>query len=128
MDNIRIEATERTPEVDFAFDENVFALRGEAYPEDVNDFFGPLIDQLDGHMTSLDGADITFNFELIYFNSSTAKILMMLFELLDSTAEKGNQVTVNWIYEADDDNMEELGEEYGEDLEHAAFNLVAQDN
>ena len=127
MDNIRIEATERTPEVDFAFDENSFALRGEAYPEDINEFFGPLVSQLENYLNSLEGADVTFNFELIYFNSSTAKILMMLFELLDSVAEKGNQVTVNWIYASDDDNMEELGEEYGEDLEHAHFNLVAQD-
>lgn len=126
MDNIRIEATERSPEVDFAFDENTYALRGEAYPEDVNEFFGPLIGQLENHLNSLDNAEVTFNFELIYFNSSTAKILMMLFELLDSVAEKGSQVAVNWIYEADDDNMEELGEEYGEDLEHASFHLVAQ--
>lgn len=126
MDNIRIEATERSPEVDFAFDENTYALRGEAYPEDVNEFFGPLIGQLENHLNSLDSAEVTFNFELIYFNSSTAKILMMLFELLDSVAEKGSQVAVNWIYEADDDNMEELGEEYGEDLEHASFHLVAQ--
>jgi len=129
MDNIRIEATERTPEVDFSFEDNIFSLRGEAYPEDVNEFFGPLIDQLEEHFASLDSAEVSFNFELIYFNSSTAKILMMLFELLDSTAgEKNNQVTVNWLYDADDDNMEELGEEYGEDLENAKFNLVPQDN
>lgn len=127
MDNIRIEATDRTPEVDFAFDENVFSLRGEAYPEDVNAFFGPLVDNLEQHLTSLQEKEISFNFELIYFNSSTAKILMMLFEMLDACAENGNRVVINWAFEADDDNMQELGEEYAEDLEHAAFNLQPQE-
>ncbi|MCU7835810.1 MAG: DUF1987 domain-containing protein [gamma proteobacterium symbiont of Taylorina sp.] len=127
MDNIRIEATERTPEVDFAFDDNNYSFRGESYPEDINIFFGPLVEQLEDYFKNLEGTDVTFNFELIYFNSSTAKVLMMLFELLDTVAEQGNQVTVNWIYETSDDNMQELGEEYGEDLEYASFKLVAQD-
>jgi len=127
MDNIRIEATDRTPEVDFAYNENAFSLRGEAYPEDVNAFFGPIVDNLEQHLTSLQDKEVTFNFELIYFNSSTAKILMMLFEMLDACASSGNRVVINWVFEADDDNMQELGEEYAEDLEHAAFNLQPQE-
>ncbi|MBF0189333.1 MAG: DUF1987 family protein, partial [Magnetococcales bacterium] len=51
------------------------------------------------------------------------KVVMRLFELLEETAENGVSVTVNWVYEEDDDNMEELGEEFGEDLETATFNM-----
>ena len=72
------------------------------------------------------GSDIIFNFELIYFNSSTAKILMDLFDMLDETASDNN-VMVNWIYDADDDNMEELGQDFGEDLEEATFNMVVKE-
>jgi len=43
--------------------------------------------------------------------------------MLDEAAENGNNVTINWAYDEEDDNMEELGEEFGEDLEHATFNL-----
>ncbi len=123
MENIKIEATERSPEVDFNFTSNVFALSGESYPEDVPAFFGPPINQLEEHLSSQDGADITFYFELIYFNSSSAKVLMELFEMLDKVAENGNNVVIYWAYDEEDDNMEELGEEFGEDLEHAKFNL-----
>jgi len=123
MDNIKIEATERSPEVDFNFENNVFSLSGESYPEDVPAFFGPPIGQLEEYLSSQDGTDVTFNFELIYFNSSSAKVLMELFEMLDEAAENGNNVTINWAYDEEDDNMEELGEEFGEDLEHATFNL-----
>lgn len=123
MDNIRIEATERSPEIDFDFGRNVFAMRGESYPEDVASFFGPAIGQLEAHLSTLDGGAVRFDFELIYFNSSSAKILMTLFDRLDEAAGRGNAVTINWYHDAEDDTMEELGREFGEDLENAAFNL-----
>lgn len=125
MSTLYLSSTERSPEVSFDFDKNVFILKGESYPEDVKEFYGPPITQLEAHLSNLEDADVQFTFEFIYFNSSTAKVLMGLFELLDATAERGNTVTVTWAYETDDDNMEELGEEFGEDLEHATFKLVA---
>jgi len=127
MDTIRLEATERTPELDFDFQANTFTLRGESYPEDVTDFFGEPIGRLEAHLGALERGALTFNFELIYFNSSSAKVIMRLFELLEETAQRGVAVTVNWSFDADDDNMEELGEEFGEDLEAAAFNLQTLD-
>lgn len=123
MENISIAASERSPEIDFNFETNTFSLRGESYPEDVNAFFGPLIGNLESHLDALNEAKVEFTFELIYFNSSTAKVLMNLFDALDRAAENGNEVLINWVFEADDDNMEEMGEEFGEDLEHAKFQL-----
>lgn len=123
MENINIEAKERSPEVDFDFSTNTFLLKGESYPEDITAFFGPVIGKLEEHLSSISGVNVTFNFELIYFNSSTAKVLMGLFEILDETAANGNTVLITWAFEEDDDNMEEMGEEFGEDLENAKFEL-----
>ena len=123
MENIKIEATDRSPEIDFDFSANVFTIRGESYPEDVTAFYGEVIDNLEDHLSSLDGGGIEFNFELIYFNSSTAKVLMGLFDTLEETAEGDVDVTVNWYYDEEDDTMEELGEEFAEDLENATFNM-----
>ena len=64
-----------------------------------------------------------FDFELIYFNSSSAKAIMMLMEKLDEAAANGAEVEVYWYYDEEDDTMRELGEEFGEDLEHATFHL-----
>ena len=127
MENITIEATDRTPEINFDFDGNVFSMSGESYPENVSEFYDTLIEKLKSHLSTQTEAEIEFNFEFVYFNSSTAKVLFDLFELIEETAEDGNQVTVNWIYEADDDHMEELGEEFGEDLEKAKINLKAKE-
>ena len=124
---MKIEATQRTPEIDFDFEQNVFLLKGESYPEDVTEFYGPVIGKLREHVDSVEGAEVRFNFELVYFNSSSAKILFGLFETLDEAAEAGNTVNITWTYVADDDNMEEMGEEFAEDLEHAQFQLKRLD-
>jgi len=123
MENIKIEATERSPEVDFDFGANVFVIKGESYPEDVTAFYGDVISKLESHLGALDSGSVEFNFELIYFNSSTAKVLMGLFDLLEETAEGGVEVNINWLFDEEDDTMEELGEEFAEDLEHAKFHM-----
>lgn len=125
MNNIKIEATERSPELDFNFETSTFSLQGESYPEDVTVFYGAALKSLEAYLKEIDGGTVNFTFELIYFNSSSAKILMSLFDMLEETAEAGNTVNIVWIYEADDDNMEELGEEFGEDLEAANFKMKA---
>jgi len=126
MDNIQIDATDRSPKVDFDFGKSVFLLEGESYPENVSEFFGPVIDKLSEHLKGLRDAGsgtVEFNFKLIYFNSSSAKVMMGLFDSLEEAAADGVDVTINWYFEEDDDNMEELGEEFGEDLESATFNM-----
>lgn len=125
MSIISIAATERSPELDFNFEKNTFKIKGESYPEDVTEFYGEALKALEAHLEGLDGGTVDFTFELIYFNSSSAKILMSLFDMLEEAAEEGNTVNIEWIYEADDDNMEELGEEFGEDLEAANFKMKA---
>ncbi|MBF0136022.1 MAG: DUF1987 domain-containing protein [Magnetococcus sp. DMHC-1] len=124
MDNIHIKSSERAPAIDFDFSSNQFALQGESYPENVAEFYGPILNKFKEHVTGLAGASLIFDFDLIYFNSSSAKVLMGLFDTLDQVAAKGNKVVINWHFEADDDNMQELGEEFGEELSNAEFNLV----
>ncbi|MBS4096705.1 MAG: DUF1987 domain-containing protein [Sulfuricella sp.] len=121
MEKLYIAPANRSPEVDFDFFANVFALRGESYPEDVSEFYGPIINRLKSHLESLRDAKITVDFDMVYFNSSTAKVLMGLFVALDKTAIRNNDVQINWHYREDDDGMQEIGEEFGEDLEHVRF-------
>ena len=121
-ENIKIDGSERSPEIEFNFDTNSYHMKGESYPEDIAAFYGEIIASFGKHLSGLKGETVQFTFELIYFNSSTAKIVMGLFDMLDEAAEE-NAVTVTWYYEEDDDNMEEMGEEFGEDLEKATFVL-----
>ena len=52
---------------------------------------------------------------------------MGIFDELEETAEAGADVTIKWHYDAEDDTMEELGQEFAEDLEHAKFSMKVID-
>ncbi len=123
LNSLEIPATTRTPEVSFNFRENRLGLIGESYPEDVTSFYIPLFDALDTYLESLSSGQCRFEFKLVYFNSSSAKAIMMLMDKLDDAAFRGNQIDVHWFYDPEDDTMEELGEEFGPDLQDATFTL-----
>jgi hypothetical protein len=123
MQNLVIPATARTPAIDFDFGNNHLKVSGESYPEDVTEFYKPVFSALDAYLAVLGSRSIQFDFELIYINSSSAKAIMMLMDKLDAAAAKGALVDVYWFYDAEDDTMQELGEEFGEDLESAKFHL-----
>jgi SiaC family regulatory phosphoprotein len=123
MEPLRIAKTARTPQIDFDFAGSKFVIAGESYPEDASAFYGPLLERITKYFGELSDAEISFRFEMIYFNSSTAKIVMELFEALEETAANGNEVTITWVFEAGDDNIKELGEEFAEELSDAKFVL-----
>ena len=122
--NLKIPPSDRTPEIDFDFRNNNLRLKGESYPEDTFSFYKPILEALDEYLDQLGTGDCRFDFEIIYFNSSSAKAIMTLLEKLDAAAAGGASVTIVWHYDEEDDTMQELGEEFGEDLEHAAFRLA----
>lgn len=123
MDRFDVPATARTPAVSFDFDSHHLKLSGESYPEDVTTFFNPIFEALDRYLAGLSAGRCRFDFELIYFNSSSAKAIMMIMEKLDHAAAAGSRVEVHWFYDPEDETMHELGGEFGEDLENAAFHL-----
>lgn len=123
MQNLDIPATPRTPAVIFDFASNHLKLVGESYPEDVTEFYNPLFAALDAYLAKLGNGGCRFDFELIYLNSSSAKAIMMLMDKLDAAAGNGATVDVYWFYDKEDDTMQELGEEFGEDLVNAEFHL-----
>jgi len=122
-DKIDIAATTRTPAVTFDFTQHHLKIKGESYPEDVTEFYGPVFTALDNYLSKLGKGSCRFDFELIYLNSSSAKAVMMLMDKLEAAAKKGASVEVYWYYDKEDDTMQELGEEFGEDLEKAKFHL-----
>ena len=123
MENLIIEANKHSPKVSFAAD--TLELSGESYPENVVLLATPIFAWLDKYLQQLGEQTFTVNMTLTYFNSSSSKMLLSLFERLEQEVENnGKNIIVNWIYEADDFGIEEYGEEFQEDLEFLTFNLV----
>jgi hypothetical protein len=128
MEKLAIEATKQTPKVSFNAEKHVLEFQGESYPENMALFAIPIFAWLEKYLEELGEETFTVNIELTYFNSSSSKMLLDFFDTLEKeVANNGKDIIVNWIYDADDDGIEEYGEEFQEDLESLTFNLVQKE-
>lgn len=121
--SLLIEATARSPEVRLDTNTGNLSMSGESYPEDASAFFGPVFQAVSEYVSPSNGQSLTVEMRFIYFNSSSAKAIMNLFQMLEEAAEGGTVIVINWYFDPDDDMMEEMGEDFSEDFEHASFNL-----
>ena len=124
MENIFIPARERSPEVDFRYGDHHLSMRGEAYPEDASAFFGPLLKDLEAYCETIHGQELRVEFQLIYFNTSSAKALMNMIQVLENAVRRGTRVHLKWHYQKDDEVMREFGEDFSVELKHVQFQLV----
>jgi hypothetical protein len=124
MENIEIQATARTPLLTFKPFEGLFLLEGESYPEDTKKFYDTPLASVYDYLRQTGLQPSKFVFRLKYFNSSSAKVLMDLFMAIEESAIAGNTMSVEWHHAEDDDNMQELGEEFSEELQTAQFALM----
>lgn len=120
---IKIERTISTPELLFDTEKGQIRMAGESFPENAVNFYKPFMEALAAYLNT-DFEKLDVEFELIYFNSSTSKILMNIIESLDKKAEAGKRVVVNWLCSEENDMIIECGEELGEDFSHLEFNVI----
>lgn len=125
MDSLHIEATKSTPYIHYGADENILDIMGESYPENAAAFYSPVFRWLDEFLAEYPNRSLTVNIELLYFNSSSSKALMNLFDRFENAAENGWTITVNWIYQMENETARECGEEFQEDYDVIAFNMTA---
>ena len=117
MENLYLAATADTPEVDFRFDAHTLSLTGESYPENAAAFYGPILKRLQSYLvTCSEGDTITVDVALVYFNSSSTKMLFSFYDALNGAAKLGVRVVLNWHRDPEDDTIAEFGEELRDDF------------
>jgi hypothetical protein len=127
MEKIHIPAEKRTPELIFDFDQGIFQFIGESYPENIDDFYSHPISQFQDWLEGSLDQDLEAHFKLIYFNSSSAKVVMEFLDAVEESAQKGRKCHIKWFHLKDDDNIKELGEEFASDMSATVFELCEID-
>lgn len=101
------------PTVNFNVKTGICEISGESYLEKAPQFYQPLLDWLNNYM-KMKRAPIAFNFRLTYFNSSSSKSFLDILNLLKAYKDKGGKVDVNWYYDVEEMDVEDI-EDYMED-------------
>lgn len=122
MDAYYLEATPKTPKLDFNPDADTFLISGRSIPENSIEFYRPLLDWLDKYVQNPLESTI-FEIKLEYFNTSSSKCLVEIFRKLEKINEKENKITIDWYFDEEDEDMEESGEDFKQIIK-IPFNMV----
>ena len=123
MEAFIIEATKSSPFIHFDGAQNVLVIKGESYPENAAKTYAPVFVWLEEYLKGLGDEIVRVDMEITYFNSSSSKILMNFFDMLEDAAGGGKKIVVNWRYHQDNETAMECGEEFMEDMSFVEFNL-----
>jgi SiaC family regulatory phosphoprotein len=111
MENLTLEGSAKTPTINFDATSGKLELRGRSIPENSVEFYKPLNEWIENYGTSPAG-ETSVDVKLEYFNTSSSKCILDLFKKLEAIAGSKTNVTVNWFFEEDDEDMEEAGQDY----------------
>ena len=111
MEPLIIQPTERFLSVSLDAATGKLSFSGRSLPENGKEFFMPIIEWIKKY--SLNPASQTeCIFRMEYFNSSSRKCFVDVFEEFEKIRGNGNAIRVIWEYEEADEELKEMGEEY----------------
>jgi hypothetical protein len=126
MTPIKIAQTEFTPEIVFAPLEHTLSIEGECHPENPAAFFGPILQLLEQYFKAVKPPKFLTTIRFAYINSASTKAMRQVFLILNDASQNGCSVDINWVFDPDDDAIQELGQDllYGVGATSMVFNEV----
>ncbi len=111
MDALIIEREPNTLKVVLDKKNKIFLFEGRSLPENTVKFFEPVMHWITEYKNNpVDETIIQMNF--VYFNTSSAKLLLSILREFDAIHKAGHRVKIIWHYMAEDFDIQEAGEEY----------------
>ena len=119
-----IEKTQKTPKITFDEDKGIFSIEGVVFPENSGKFFTPLFDYAINYLKH-PKEETVLNLYIIYINTASSKQIYEFIKLFSDN--KNTKTKVNWIFDEDDEDMEETGEEFDTFFKDLAFNFIPKE-
>ncbi len=106
-----VKPTKTTPYVSLDYQRKKLVIKGRSAPIVSVEFYNKILSQVDHFLSR--NENLTVFIALEYFNTSSSKCIYNLLKGLKHyrTCNKKN-VVINWLYEVDDEDMKETGEDY----------------
>jgi len=110
MNNYKVGETFKTPTIEGSISDGILSMKGRSLPEDAKTFYMPFREWLSRFYES-PAKEIKVTIQLEYYNTATSKLLINLLLRLEQLKEI-KPVSVDWIYDEDDLEMEETGQDF----------------
>ena len=112
MEILNIEGTEDTPKILLDKKNGIFEISGRTLPEDAAEFYRPILDWIDDYQKEANPTT-DFVFKLDYSNTASTKFILDILAALKDI----NGVKILWYYQESDEDMEEAGREFSEQVD-----------
>ena len=112
MEKLIIEPGNKTPSLLFDADNGTLEIKGKSIPENSVEFYRPVYEWLDNYAQQ-PNKKTNVIIRLEYFNTSSSKCLLDIFRKLETLhVSRKSEVSIAWLYETDDEDMMEAGDDY----------------
>lgn len=124
MEVFKFQSTHDKPGILLDADNNILEIYGNSLPENATAFYQPVIDWIVEYSKNPNQETI-FNVRLDYVNTASSKSLFAIFLKFEQLYSAGSKVLIKWHFAEDDEDMQEVGEEFGDIIkvpfEHISF-------
>jgi len=110
------------PNVMLDKENNKFEISGKSLPEDVVEFFNPILDWFSIYALNPNEKTVV-DFKLEYLNSGSSKMIFSILLKIQEIHYKGKKVLIRWHYYADDEDLRDEGKGFAEKLD-IPFELI----
>ena len=108
-DNLFIKEGKNTPKVSGNRNINELIFKGNSYPENVLQFYTPILNWIEE--LKKDNDEITIDCQFYYIASSSVIAFLKLLQKVESLYKKEN-IKFIWKYEEGDDDIKKIGQDY----------------
>ncbi|MFC2137191.1 DUF1987 domain-containing protein [Bacteroidota bacterium] len=122
MDIIVLKQSNSSPKVTLDKDKGIFEIIGMSFPEDVKEFYFPLINWFKLYFED-PNEETLLRLRLLYMNTASSKMIYEIFQLFRLAHKAGIKVKIHWQYNKDDEQMGDAGEDFAFHLEGVPFHV-----
>lgn len=101
-----VEETKITPFI--SIEKGKIRIKGRSIPEDSFEFYNPVLKSCQDYVTN-PPPNTEINIHLDYVNSGSKKFLTNILSVFEGSYLQGNNYTINWYYDVDDESIHDLG-------------------
>lgn len=111
MESMFIQATSKTPGIDFNPESGILAIRGRSTPEDSRAFYKPIIAWCEDY-SKKPAPRTVVEVRLDHFDTSSSKGLLDFLKRLKAVRDLKKEIEIIWHYESGDEDILEAGENF----------------
>lgn len=127
METLLRRPTKTTPYVHLDVATRTYVIAGRSIPIDAEVFYFPILNWLSEFEKLDDLNRIEFCFRFDFFNiASSKRVLFILYKLLEMQ-QKGKVVSIKWMYDKEDEDMLEIGQDFAVMIDNLQFKFESYD-